>query len=175
LRHGQTIPAYVKVLLAGFALLAAASCRAQTQATAVPLVSDTCPNVTAGQSISLDWNPLFDPAWPVTGLREVGLTFSPVAADGVSMRRGGELHLGTRHTATNISPLGNGFFHIELRLSGSRIPPGTYRLVRAQAIPEVDPEFKGPLPEMTRSPVEERYCITVIPSQVSQSPQPRNQ
>ena len=176
LRHGLIIPAYVKLLLAGFVLLGSimASCQAQTQATTVSLVSDTCPNVIAGQSISLDWNPLFDPAWPVTSLHDFGLTFSPVAANGVSVKRGAELYLGARHTAKSISSLGNGFFHIELRLRGLRIPPGTYRLVNAHAVPEVNPDFKGPLPEMTRSPVEERYCITVIPSQSSQSPQPGN-
>jgi hypothetical protein len=176
LRHGQTIAAYAGVLLAGFALLGSAgsSCHAQMRATTISLVSDTCPNVIAGQSISLDWNPLFDPVWPVTGLRDFGLTFSAVAEDGVGVRRGGELHLGARHTAMNISPLGNGFFHIELRLSASRIPPGTYRLTDAHAIPDLDPDFKGSLPAMTRSPVEERYCITVIPSPSSQSPQPGN-
>jgi len=176
-KHGQTIPAHARVLLAGAALLcmAGASCQAQSQATTVPLVSDTCPNVSLGQSISLDWNPVFDPSWPVTSLRDVGLTFSPVEEDGVSVRRRTELRLGARRTARTISPLGNGFFHVAVRLSGSRISPGTYRLVDVRAIPEVDSDFKGPLPEMTRSPVEARYCITVIRPQSSQSPQPGNE
>jgi hypothetical protein len=166
LKHGQTILASVKALLSGVALLGLAAASCQAQATAVPLVSDACPNVSVGQSISLDWNPVFDPSWPVTGLRGFDLTFSPVAEDGVGLRRMG-LRLGAHHTAANISPLGNGFFHIEVKLTGSRIPLGKYRLVSAHAAPELDSDFKGQLPEMTRSPVEERYCITVIRSQSS--------
>ena len=60
----------------------------QSEATAVSLVPDKCPNVSPGQSISFDWNPLFDPAFPVTGLRDVGLTFSPVGGDGAGLRTG---------------------------------------------------------------------------------------
>jgi hypothetical protein len=172
--HGRITSTRAKVLFGVLSLLAAVSASSQApQVTAqprtVPLVSDTCPSVRIGDSVSLDLNPLFDPIWPVTGLRGFALTFAPVAEDGVHLKRG-ELSLRTGNTPLSISPLGNGFFHLELTVSMKRIQPGTYRLIRANATAEVVPDYAGE-PQMTRSPVEERYCITVVAPQNPQSPQ----
>jgi hypothetical protein len=126
-----------------------------------------------GDSISLDWNPVFDPIWPVSGLRGFVLTFSAVAVDGVSLKRP-KLQLGTRLTPTSISPLGNGFFHIESTVNTRAVPAGIYRMVRAKAFAEVVPEYAEQSPQMTNSPVGERYCITIVRPPASQSPQPRD-
>jgi hypothetical protein len=165
MRRGHTISTFAGAVLAGLATLGgvSTSCQAPKPALTkvVPLVSDTCPNVYMGDKISVDWNPDFDPIWPVTGLRALGLTFAPVTGDGETLVRN-HLDLGGRRTQQHISPLGNGFFHVEIAVGGGHIPIGTYRLMEAGAIPELDPDFKGPLPEMTRSPVEERYCFTFL-------------
>lgn len=175
MRRGHTIPTFAGAVLAGLAILVAVSASCQTpkqvQNKMVPLVSDTCPNVYAGDRISVDWNPNFDPIWPVTGLRALGLTFAPVTGDGGTLVRN-HLDLGGRRTLQRISPLGNGFFHVEITVGGAHIPMGTYRLLESRAIPELDPDFKGPLPEMTRSPVDERYCFTFLGPQASHSAQP---
>jgi hypothetical protein len=127
--------------------------------------------VRIGDSVSLDWNPLFDPIWPVTGLRGFSLKFVPVADDGVSLKKG-ELILRPGDTPTTISPLGNGYFHLEFTVKMKAIHPGTYRLVRADATADVNPDYAGQPPQMTNSPVGERYCITVVGPTASQSPQP---
>ena len=171
----RRISTCAKTVLGGLSLLVFVCASAQAPKpsvpSTVPLVSDTCPSVHIGDSISLDWNPNFDPAWPVTGLRSFGLTLAGVAEDGVSLKRQ-ELNLGARHTPTKISPLGNGFYRIEFQLNTRSIEPGKYRLVRAMAMAEVVSEYTEQPPQMTSSPVNERYCISVVWSPVSQSPQP---
>jgi len=162
--HGRTNSTHAKTLLGALSLLAVACAFSQTpqpaQSKTVRLVSDTCPSVHAGDRISLDWNPVFDPNWPVTGLRGFSFTFAGVAEDGVSLKRPG-VFLGSRHTSVNISPLGNGYFHIEATVNAKSLQPGMYRLVSAYAFAEVVPEYAEQPPQMTNSPVGERYCITI--------------
>lgn len=169
----RSISTRAKTVLGGFGLLALACASAQAPQAAqfrtVPLVSDTCPSVRLGDSISLDWNPDFDPIWPVTGLRDFTLAFAAVTDDGVSLTRQ-ELYLDMRHAPTRIYALGNGFFHIEFTVSGRSISPGVYRLVRANATAEVQSDYTGPNPTMMVSPVRERYCITVVSAAPSQGP-----
>lgn len=170
MNYGPTISAHTKTLLGTLSLLAVACAFSQTpqqaQSRTVPLVSDTCPSVHIGDLVSLDWNPVFDPIWPVTGLRGFGLTFDGVAEDGVSLKRP-ELFLGTKHTPVSISPLGNGYFHLEFTVNQRSIPLGIYRLVRANAFADVVPDYTEQPPQMTNSPVGERYCITVVGSPAS--------
>ena len=165
-------------MLAGLTLLAATSVCAQapksTESRTIPLASDSCPAVQIGDKISLDWNPNFDPSWPVIDLKGFGLSFAAVADDGVNLRQT-SLILDSRSTASDIFPLGNGFFHIAIsvrpRSTTTRvIRPGTYRLVKARAIASLDPSYTGGPPQMTNSPVEARYCITVLGPPGSPSP-----
>ncbi len=178
MNHGRKISARARTVLGGFGLLVLACASAQapqaSQPRTVPLVSDTCPSVRVGDSISLDWNPDFDPIWPVTGLRDFYLTFAGVADDGVHLARR-ELDLDMRHAPTRISALGNGFFHIEFTVDGRSISPGIYRLVRANANAEVVQDYAGGPPRMTLSPVDGRYCITVVGPQAPQPPPPGSQ
>lgn len=171
--HGRKISICAKAVVGCLGLLALACASAQVPLTAqprtVPLVSDTCPSVRLGDSISLDWNPAFDPIWPVTGLRDFSLAFASVADDGVHLTRR-ELDLDMRHAPTRISALWNGFFHIEFTVSGRSISPGVYRLVRANANAQVEPDYTGPPPVMWVSPVSARYCITVVNAAPPQSP-----
>ena len=182
MNRGRTASTRLRAILGGLALLAAASVCAQAPKPdgfrAIPLVADSCPNVQIGDRVSLDWNPNFDPIWPVTDLRGFRLTFAAVADDGVNLKQT-YLILDSRSTPSEISPLGNGFFHIEITVSPRStttkvIRPGNYRLVRAGAIATLDPNYAGELPQMTNSPVGERYCITVARPAASQSPQPRD-
>jgi hypothetical protein len=166
MNHGRKISTRAKIFLGALGLLAGACASAQaplqSQSRVVPLGSDTCPTAHIGDRVSFDWNPIFDPIGPVTGLHDVSLMFSGVADDGVSPRRQ-ELHLGGRNAAASVTPLANGFFHVEATLSPRSIQPGIYRLTRVNANAEVASDYAGEPPQMTRSPVEERYCITVIP------------
>lgn len=175
MNHGRTISTQAKTFLGVLSLLAVVCASSQTprpaQSRTVPLVSDTCPTVHLGDRISLDWNPIFDPTGPVTGLRGFGLTFAGVAEDGVNLKRQ-ELFLGGRHTPVSISPLANGYFHLEFLVNMRSIQPGTYRLVRANAIADVVPDYTEQPPQMTNSPADERYCIIVAGSPASPSPQP---
>ncbi len=174
--HGRKISTHTKALVCGLALLTVVCAVPQmpkpAQSRTVPLVSDTCPTVRIGDRVSLDWNSLFDPIWPVTGLRDFGLTFAAVADDGVNLTQQ-QLRLRMRRTTASVTPLGNDFFHIEIGVSNASkkpIPPGTYRLVGAIAVPGVVPEYTGELPKMTRSPVDERYCVTVVNPLPSKAP-----
>lgn len=173
--NGSIVLTRTKVTLASL-MLAVLGCvlpspQLTGQSRTVPLVSDTCPEVHFGDSVSLDFNPLFDPEWPVTSLSSLGLTFVKLAGDDVHLTRS-ELPIGGHLSRVRTSTLGNGFFHVELRVPARRfISFGTYRLVGASAVAQVTPEFRGTPPQMTRSPVEERYCITIVPSQDSQAPQ----
>ncbi len=184
MNSGRTASKHWRTILSGLALLAVTSVCAQAPKPAsyrtIPLVSDSCTSVRIGDRVSLDWNPNFDPIWPVTGLSGFGLTFAAVADDGVNLKqlsRQTSLILESRYTPSEITPLGNGFFHIEITVSPrimttNMIRPGTYRLVRARAIAALDPSYTGGLPRMMNSPVEERYCITVLRLSSSPSPKP---
>lgn len=174
--HRPTIATRARAVLGGLSLLAMACTLSPAQSPAhpktIPLVSDTCPEVHPGDSVSLDVNPLFDPIWPVTGLRNFGLTFAKLADDGVHLTRE-NLFAGGRHSSASISALGTGYFHIEVTVPASRsIEPGVYNLVDATASADVVPDYTGPPPQMTSSPVDQRYCITVVGSSASPPSQP---
>ena len=138
------------------------------------LKSDMCPVVHVGEMVSLEFNPVFDPNWPVTGMRTLNLEFARMAEDGASLERPSVL-AGSRHTVARITDIGNGFFHVEALIG--RATPGVYRLVNVHTSAAVLEEYRGsgPEPEVTVSPVSERYCITVVGLQASQSSQPGNQ
>jgi hypothetical protein len=127
------------------------------------LKSDVCPEIHVGELVSFEFNPVFDPTWPVTGLRIISLDFARVAEDGVTLEHP-SVFAGSRHTAARVSSIGNGFFHVEATIG--RAAPGQYRLVDVHAFAALLDEYRGsgPEPEMTVSPVSERYCITVVPS-----------
>lgn len=164
------------ILLAA-AVLLAGSCwvEAQTGPTsekaqnaapkAVALVSDACPAVQRGGRIALDWNPNFDNEGEVSGLHSFEMIFRKLDEYGVNvMEKGLMFTASTMHTAGAITPLGNGFYHIELTVARDA-RPGVYRLVVARASAEVYPEYKNipPWPAMTDSPVRTRLCVTVLP------------
>lgn len=175
MNYGRTISTHAMSFLGGLSLLAVVCAQAQApqsaQSRTVPLVSDTCPNVRIGDRVSLDWNPLFDPEWPATGLHAFVLRFARMTEDGVDLKQE-QLRLGAQQTQTSISPLGNGYFHVEFTVYMKPVRPGTYRLVRADAVAEVDSDYAEQAPQMTRSPVDERYCFTVVDPATSPSPVP---
>ncbi len=127
----------------------------------VPLVSDMCPQVRAGDWISLDWNPLFDPEWPVTGLRYMRLRFSLLDDDGVHFQPQGARVLGGEVSRVRVVPMANGFYHAEFVISKG-IAPGVYRLTQTAVRAKVERDYTGQPPQMTVSPVDSRYCITVV-------------
>jgi hypothetical protein len=168
-----------KALIGGLSLLAFVCAPAQTPQDAaaspaaplvkpVPLVSGACPSVRQGGVISLDWNPGFDPSWAVTGLKFTRLVFQQLREDGVTPNPASRLVLDTGHRGT-MTAIGNGYFHIESRLS-PMTHPGTYHLVGAAGSPELLPDYQGDAPKMTVSPVSEFYCITVVPRSKAPSP-----
>jgi len=124
------------------------------------MVSGQCPAVHAGDWISLDWNPAFDSTAAVTGVKNVALTFVGTLEDGVTVNPRHTLFL-PRSADHKISPLGNGYVHIESPLPVT-LDPGVYHLVEAYANPELRPDYKGETPKPTVSPAREHLCITVL-------------
>ena len=131
---------------------------------AVALVPDACPAVQPGGRIALDWNPIFDPSWEASGLFSFHLFFSELDEYGVNvMDQGPRFVASTQRTPGAISDVGNGFYHIELTIPRNA-HAGTFRLVGALARAELDPGYKDgmPWPSMTNSPVQARFCVTVV-------------
>jgi hypothetical protein len=163
-------------LSAGLSLVACVCAPAQTPQEAapplqaVPLVSGACPSVPQGGFISLDWNPGFDPSYPVTGLKFTRLVFQHLQEDGVHLNPASRLVLDT-DSRGGIVATGNGYFHIHARLPRSS-RPGTYHLVGAVSSPQLLADYQGEAPKMTVSPVSQSYCITVVPGLRTQPPPP---
>ncbi len=137
--------------------------RPAAQPEVVPLESDACPVVYGGDKIAFDWNPVFDPEWAVTGVNLARLQFARLDEDGVHLQAARSLYtLGGRSSRAIVTALANGFYHVELTVkSGRATKPGVYRLVRAGMNARVEQDYNGPAPQMTRSPVESRFCITL--------------
>lgn len=134
----------------------------QVQHATVQLVSDTCPVVHGGDRIAFDWNPVFDPEGPVLGVGVVSLQFGRQEEDGVNLLPRSIYTLGGRKTASTATATANGFYHVEITVPGARnLQPGIYRLVNARANVQVEPDYQGPAPHMTQSPVDDRYCFTM--------------
>ena len=172
---GHATPIRRNAIIGSLTLLLCLGASAQTlpagpQATPAPpahrtvaLVSDACPVVHPGDFATLDWNPGFDPDGDVTGLRTASLSFAGLEEDGITIRSRPSFVLGGRGAAVVASPIGNGYFHIEVAVF-PRLHPGVYHLIGAQATPTLFPEYQGPTPRMTVSPVSQRFCITVVSS-----------
>ena len=158
-------PAALLLLLLALSAVPAQSLgdRPATQPEVVPLQSDTCPVVHGGDKITFDWNPAFDPEWAVTGINLAKLQFARLDEDGVQLQAERGLYtLGGRSSRAIVTALGNGFYHVELTIQSSRATkPGVYRLVKARMNARVEEDYTGPTPQMTHSPVESRFCITL--------------
>lgn len=134
----------------------------KVQGATVQLVSDVCPVVHAGDRIAFDWNPVFDPEGPVLGVGKVNLQFGRQEENGVNLLPRAVYSLGARKTPTSATATANGFYHVEITVPGERIlPPGIYHLVDARVNAQVEPDYQGPAPQMTQSPVDSRYCFTM--------------
>jgi hypothetical protein len=174
--YGTSSLIRTRALIGGLSLLAFVCAPAQTPQDAapplkpVPLVSGACPSVPQGGVISLDWNPGFDPSYPVTGLKFTRLIFHRLQQDSVSLNSASRLVLDTDSRGA-ITDIGNGYFHIQAHLPHSS-RPGTYHLVGAVSSPQLLPDYQGDTPKMTVSPVSQSYCITVVPGLRSQPPPP---
>ena len=132
--------------------------------TAVALNTESCPTVSPLSLVSLDWNPGFEHESAVAGINHFGLVFARVAADGVTVisHPNGAY---PRYIARSVSATAtaNGYYHVEFRFSNAP-PPGLYRVVDAGITAELQPEYRGPAPQMTVSPARDRLCVTVVDS-----------
>jgi hypothetical protein len=142
-----------------------------TLSRAVPLVSDTCPVVHAGDSLTLEWNPGFEQPWAVTGVNSITLGFAPLENNDAPVHLRSVFELQGKSVAVNDLTSTNGYFHLEISVS-RKIPPGVYRLVNARVRVKVLPNYDGPSPVMTVSPARDRFCITVVRSSTPPSLQP---
>lgn len=128
----------------------------------IPLVSDACPTVRPGDEVTLDWYPGFDIPGIVTGMRSFRLTFARVSNDGYTLEETrSPLVLGGRSGGYRATSAWNGFFHIELSISRS-VREGVYHLVGAEGYASATDDYTGPRMEMRNSPVDGRYCMTVV-------------
>lgn len=136
--------------------------QAQSPSKTVPLASDSCPVVHNGDRLAFEWNPAFDPEYPVTGVAAVNLQFARLLSDGVNAQRRPSLELHSKNTHTSITAIGNGFYRFEVTVrSDRRTQMGVYRLASAKISAQAEEDYRGPKPQMTQSPVESRYCITL--------------
>ena len=170
----QPISIRTKTLAGGLSLLAMACASAQAPQAGVsvpsakgihnkvPLVASTCPEIHAGDVITLDWKPSFAPSSPVTGLRSLRLTFGRVTSDGITVKTRIFFSAGSKAQPVTTLMSSNGSFHVEFPVS--QMPEGTYRAVEAQAIPMVQPSYNGDFPQMVVSPADQQLCITVVNS-----------
>jgi len=145
-------------------LLWAPAAQAQSQPTTVQLISDACPVVHGGDKIAFNWNPTFDPEWPVTGLTGVTLQFGRQEENSVNLVQRFRLTLGGRISSdrTTATATTNGYYHLEIKVPSVRsVQPGVYHLVNANMNARVEEGYNGPAPQMTRSPVESRLCFTL--------------
>jgi hypothetical protein len=139
----------------------------ETTPSAKALTPGNCLTVSDGDLLTLEWNPGFDNASAVLGLREFTLRFAsgahfPISRrsqDGISLsaipRREGE--------AYPFKPMGNGFYQVTFHVHLKFHETGEYRLYDADATPEVDPAYKGETPKMTNTPTNSPFCINLIP------------
>ena len=172
MNHGHRDTTRTIAALGGLSLLSMACALAQAggryplsaaQPHTVPLLSDACPAVRSGDKISLDWNPGFEHPGMVEGLRVINLRFGRISANGVTVQQLPAIRLGGLGAALPVTSIGNGYFHIELRIPAGAAP-GEYHLIDATADAKTLPEYQGPSLPMTNSPVRERFCITIVPS-----------
>jgi hypothetical protein len=135
---------------------------AQNPPATVQLVSDTCPVVHAGDKIAFDWNPVFDPEWPVIDVSSASLHFARQEENGASLLMRSMYILGGRTSPVNVTVIANGYYHLEFTVKIDRGTQfGVYQLVQATMNARVEKGYDGPAPQMTRSPVENRFCFTL--------------
>ncbi len=154
-----------KALIGGLSLLAFAGATAQgpqgpAGSHAVALISGACPAVPQDGAVAVEWNPGFDPAWGVTGMKAFRLVFEGLREDGVTPIPGSRLVLDS-FPRGRITAMGNGYFHVEARVP-ARTHPGVYRLVGANGSAGLVADYQGEAPRQTVSPVGESYCMTVV-------------
>lgn len=125
----------------------------------VPLVADSCPVAHGLDWLTLDWNPGFGDGGIVTGLKTFTLTFSPLGGGSSNLNIHRKFILG-RTLPSKSTPISNGYFHIAVQVP-RRLPPGTYRLVGANAIPLLPAGERHLKFRMTNSPVDSGFCITI--------------
>jgi hypothetical protein len=176
--HGRCYTMRMIATLSGIIVSSAVTAPSQLQTAhaakphVATLVSDACPVVHSGDKISLDWNPGFEHPGIVEGLRVINLRFGRLAANGVTVQQVPAIRLGGLGASLPITPIGNGYFHIELTIPAGAVP-GEYHLIDASADAKPVAEYQGPNLLMTNSPVRERYCITVVPA-TPPHPPPQN-
>ena len=158
--------------------LLAPSVRAQaTLRPAVELTQNGCAQVSEGDTISFDWNPGWDHAGGVTGLRRVFLLFAQRGEEEQAQpRRGGILLAATRSAertglhGSSIAAQPNGFYRVTFRPFLHGAEPGEYRLVDARGDARVDARYQGARPEMTNNPVRSSYCLQILPAVAVRGP-----
>ena len=105
----------------------------------------------------------------VERLRTINLRFGRLSEDGVTVNQVPNIQLRGLAVVLPITYIGNGYFHIELTIP-ARPVPGEYHLIQAIATAKMLPDYQGPDPAMTNSPVRERYCVTIVSSLPPKSP-----
>ncbi|SNT41627.1 hypothetical protein SAMN05421770_11249 [Granulicella rosea] len=170
----------ISTLLAAHLLAPALQAQANPRP-AVELTQNGCAQVGEGDTISFDWNPGFDHAGGVTGMRRVFLLFAPRGEEAqAEPGRGGILLSATRSAertglhgslhGSTIAAQPNGFYRVTFRPSLHGAEPGEYRLVDARVDARVDTRYRGARPEMTNNPVRSAYCLRILPADTVRGP-----
>jgi hypothetical protein len=132
---------------------------------AVPLTANACPVVHSGEEIEFEWNPLFDPEWPVKGVGGVNLFFGREEEFSGSYVEKPEYQLGGPNQTVRITATVNGNYRIAFPVTVQRsFPAGVYHLLHARFVAQIEDDYHGPAPKMMHSPVDEHYCFTLKPA-----------
>ena len=125
----------------------------------VALSGGACAAVAVSGKVSLDWNPGFDYESVVSAVDRFSLILTKVAADGnLPLRPYGPGTHALR--STSVTPLANGYYHMEFRVS-RRFANGTFRVVDAAVAPRLMAGYEGPAPRMINSPANAPLCFSV--------------
>ena len=160
-------------LLACSQVLYAQQAASQAVPSTVPipkkLTSGSCLDVSIGDQVTLDWNPAFDHAASVSGMREMTLRFAHPAEIASRSHNLGSVELTARprqgDSDVPVKALDNGWYQITFRVRSANFEVGEYRLVQAIAIPETAAEYRGERPQMTNNPTSFPFCLNVVAPQ----------
>ncbi len=154
----------IAVLVSAAGVLPLAAQRGPAPAGPAAVLSPgTCVPIAQGGTISLRWNPAFSNATTVHGIRKVTLTFAAAGSEESSRRGHGGLvfHADARNSVAPIVAEPDGFYSVSFPVDLRFAAAGEYRLVGVEVVPRVDPDSSGPAPEMTASPVQSSFCVSL--------------
>jgi len=136
----------------------------------VPLTPGSCAQISYGDVLSFEWNPVFDNPSAGQMVRRFQLDFAKREEMPRLARIGPSLVLEANpklhgevpnQPGSEITPTANGYFQFRFHVRLTGVAPGTYYLVGAQSDPVLENGHTGPIPRMTNNPMRYPFCLDV--------------